>query len=267
GAAMPQGPRPVRRRRRRRRPLRGDGALAVSPARLRLARRRVEARSRGLSVRFGFIPSAREPGVAAGRGPSWRSEVGCPAATAAPELDRSAKRRGNMRGWSVFGCGVMQLGLRRDRAGGLETTRWGTLCYLPLLPLSRWRGRYAGVSIRLALLEDVALVFEPLGRLTLNAGGVFWTAWCGWCLVAVALAPALGCVIGIQGPANHFQMALVLASCCWPLLVLIAVQWHQRALVQRRKTAPAIHTWEDLAAALKSGAIRPHAYRYEEQQW
>ena len=42
-----------------------------------------------------------------------------------------------MRGWSVFGCGVMQRGLRRDRAGSLEMTRWVTLGYLPLLPLSR----------------------------------------------------------------------------------------------------------------------------------
>ncbi|HEY1378962.1 MAG TPA: hypothetical protein VGF55_19325 [Gemmataceae bacterium] len=38
-----------------------------------------------------------------------------------------------MRGWSVLGCGVMQLGLRHDRGGDLETTRWVTVCYLPLL--------------------------------------------------------------------------------------------------------------------------------------
>jgi hypothetical protein len=65
-----------------------------------------------------------------------------------------------MRGWSVFGCGVMQLGLRRDRKGGLETTRWATLCYLPLLPLSRWRVRSAGLALPQPL-EDESFVFGP----------------------------------------------------------------------------------------------------------
>jgi hypothetical protein len=164
-----------------------------------------------------------------------------------------------MRGWSVFGCGVMQLGLRRGREGGLETTRWLTLCYLPLLPLSRWRVRYAGTALPGAL-EDPAFVFEPLGRLPLDAAGVLRTAGCGWCLVALAVGPALGCAFGIQGPASNFQMALVFASCCWPLLVLIAVHGRQRAVV-RRKAPPAIRTLDDLAAALESGAIRPRVYR------
>jgi hypothetical protein len=170
-----------------------------------------------------------------------------------------------MRGWSVFGCGVMQLGLRRDHEGGLETARWVTLCYLPLLPLSRWRVRPVGMALP-GPLEDVSFVFEPLERLPLQAGGVFRTAWCGWCLAAVAVAPALGCAFGIRGRANNFQMALVFASCCWPLLVLIGVQRHQRALVQRRTTPPAIRTFDDLTAALKSGAIKPHVYRDGEQQ-
>jgi hypothetical protein len=171
-----------------------------------------------------------------------------------------------MRGWSVFGCGVMQLGLRRGPEGGLETTRWVTLCYLPLLPLSRWRVRYVGTALPTAPLEDVSFVFEPLGRLPLRAGGVLWTACCGWCLVALAVGPALGCVFGIQGPASNAQMALVYASCCWPLLVLIAVQRRQRAVVQRRQPRPAIRTFDDLTAALQSGAIRPHVYRDGEQQ-
>ncbi len=170
-----------------------------------------------------------------------------------------------MRGWSVFGCGVMQLGLRRDHEGGLETTRWGTLCYLPLLPLSRWRARPAGVTLPTAPLEDESFVLEPLERLPLRAAGVLRTAWCGWCLVALAVAPALGCVFGTRGPASGFQMALVFASCCWPLVVLIAVQRRWRAVV-RRKAPPAIRTFDDLTAALRSGAVKPHVYRDGEQQ-
>jgi hypothetical protein len=165
-----------------------------------------------------------------------------------------------MRGWSVFGCGVMQLGLRRHHEGGLETTRWVTLCYLPLLPLSRWRVRYAGMALA-GPLEDLSFAFEPLERLPLAAGGALATACSGWCLGAPALGPALACAFGIQGPANNFQMALVFASCGWPLLVLLAVQRRWRALVQRRQTPPTIRTLDDLAAALKSGAIRPHVYR------
>jgi hypothetical protein len=165
-----------------------------------------------------------------------------------------------MRGWSVFGCGVMQLGLRRDHEGRLETTRWITLCYLPLLPLSRWRVRYAGMALPQPL-EDESFVFEPQERLPVKAVGVLRTAWCGWCLVALALGPALGCALGIQGAANNFEMALVFASCCWPLLVLIAVQRRRQAFVQRRKPAPAIRTFDDLIAALKSGTVKPHVYR------
>jgi hypothetical protein len=158
----------------------------------------------------------------------------------------------------------MQLGLRRDQEDGLETTRWVTLCYLPLVPLSRWRVRYLGLPLPQPL-EDESFVFEPLGQLTLRAGGVLWTAWCGWCLVALAIGPALACAFGIQGPASNFEMALVFASCCWPLVVLLAVLRHRRALV-RPKAPPAIRTVDDLTAALKSGAIRPHVYRDGEQQ-
>jgi hypothetical protein len=169
-----------------------------------------------------------------------------------------------MRGCSVFGCGVMQLGLRRDHAGGLETTRWATLCYLPLLPLSRWRVRYAGLALPQPL-EDESFVFEPLGRLPLGAGGVLRTACYGWCLVALAVGPALACAFGIRGAANNFEMALVFASCCWPLLVLLAVQRRRRAFL-RRPAPPAIRTVDDLTAALRSGAIKPHVYRDGEQQ-
>jgi hypothetical protein len=170
-----------------------------------------------------------------------------------------------VRGWSVFGCGVMQRGLRRDHAGGLEMTRWVTLGYLPLLPLSRWRVRYTGMALP-GPLEDPSFGFEALGRLPLDATGVLWTALCGWCLVALAVGPALGCAFGIQTPATTLQMVLVFASCCWPLLVLIAAHQRQRALVQGRKVPPAVRTVDDLTAALTSGAIRPHFYRDGEQQ-
>jgi hypothetical protein len=159
----------------------------------------------------------------------------------------------------------MQLGLRRDREGGLETTRWVTLCYLPLLPLSRWRVRSAGMALPTAPLEDVSFVLEPLERLPLRAAGVLRTACCGWCLVALAVGPALACAFGIRGAANNFEIALAFASCCWPLLVLLAVQRRRRAFV-RRKAPPAIRTVDDLTAALKSGAIKPHVYRDGEQQ-
>jgi hypothetical protein len=165
----------------------------------------------------------------------------------------------------VFGCGVMQLGLRRDRAGSLEITRWVTLGYLPLLPLSRWRVRYTGMALP-GPLEDPSFVCEALGRLPLDATGVLGTALCGWCLVALAVGPALACAFGIQTPASTLQMALVFASCSWPLLVLIAVHQRRRALVRGTTAPPAVRTLDDLTAALKSGAIRPHAYRDGEQQ-
>jgi hypothetical protein len=117
------------------------------------------------------------------------------------------------------------------RAGGLETTRWVTFCDLPFLPLARWRARYAGMATPMPK-EDESFVFEPLQRLPLGAGGVFRTAGCGWCSVALAVGPVLGCLFGVQGPASPFEMALVFASWCWPLLILIAVQRRWRAIVQ-----------------------------------
>src|SRR5262245_32274467 len=135
-----------------------------------------------------------------------------------------------MRGFSVYGCGIMQLGLRRDDDGRLEMTRWVTLFYLPLLPLARWRVRYIMTPL-LSYKEDETFNFAPLERLPLEAAGALWTAWCGWSLVALAIAPALLCVFGIQGAANTFEMVLVFASCGWPLVLLILVQRRWRALV------------------------------------
>jgi hypothetical protein len=158
----------------------------------------------------------------------------------------------------------MQLGLRRDSAGRLETTRWITFCYLPLLPLARWRVAYVGTVLP-GPWEDEPFVFEPRERLPLNVGGVLWTAFCGWFLVALALGPALSCAFMIQTPASTLEMVVVFATCCWPLVLWILVQRRQRAIVQRM-TAPAIRTVDDLTAALSSGAIRPHVYRDGEQQ-
>lgn len=138
-----------------------------------------------------------------------------------------------MRGWSIFGCGVMQLGLRRDAEDRLETTRWLTLFYLPLVPLSRWRVRYLGMTF-VGPKEDPSFNFASIERLAIEPLGAATTAAWGWFLVALALGPALMCVFGIQGAANNFEMALVFASCCWPLMVLTAVFWRWRRLLQPR---------------------------------
>src|SRR5262245_2383363 len=74
---------------------------------------------------------------------------------------------GCVRGWSVYGCGLMQLGLRRDWEGRLETTRWLTLFYLPLVPLSRWRVRFIQIPLPMPK-EDETFEFEPLERLPLD---------------------------------------------------------------------------------------------------
>ena len=138
-----------------------------------------------------------------------------------------------MRGWSFCGCGLMQLGLRWDDEGNLETTRWITLLFVPILPVSRWRVRYAGTAETLGPDDDESFLFEPIERLSLDPSGVLGTALCGWCLFGVAVGPALGCVFGIHGAADKLQMVLVFASCLWPLLVVIWVQRRCQALVQR----------------------------------
>jgi hypothetical protein len=126
----------------------------------------------------------------------------------------------------------MQLGLRRDDDGLLETTRWITLFFVPVIPLSRWRVRYVGLARQVGPDNDESFVFDPIERLTLDPYGVMRTALCGWCLFAIAVGPAVGCVFGIRR-ATTTQMAFVFGACCWPLLVILWVQRRWRAFLER----------------------------------
>jgi hypothetical protein len=136
-----------------------------------------------------------------------------------------------MRGFSISGCGLMQLGVRRD-ADGLEMTRWLTLLYLPLIPLSRWRVRPAGIVFPPEHHVDESFRFHPVGRLPLDLLGVLQTAAAGWLLVAVAIGPAIGCALTFQAPVNHLEFAIVMATCAWPLAVYIWVQRRARGVVR-----------------------------------
>ncbi len=70
-----------------------------------------------------------------------------------------------MRGCSFYGTGLMQLGLRRDNEGELETTRWVTLVFVPVIPLSRWRVRYMGMASQLGPDNDESFVFRTGGAI------------------------------------------------------------------------------------------------------
>jgi hypothetical protein len=137
-----------------------------------------------------------------------------------------------MRGWSSYGCGLMQLGLRRGEEGILETTRWITLFFVPLVPLSRWRGRCLGTASQFGPDHDESFLFEPVDRLPLDPRGLVRTALSGWCLFAIAVGPAVGCILWVPQPPNNAQLALVLGSCVWPLLVTIWVKRRWRAVLQ-----------------------------------
>ena len=137
-----------------------------------------------------------------------------------------------MRGWSFYGCGVMQLGLRRDDDGALETTRWITLFFAPVVPLSRWRVRYIGIAPLVGPDNDESFAFEPLDRLPLDLIGVVRTALSGWCLFAIAVGPTVACALGIRPPATTLQLALAIGSAVWPLLVTIWVQRRWRAFLE-----------------------------------
>ena len=138
-----------------------------------------------------------------------------------------------MRGFSFYGTGLMQLGLRRDNEGELETTRWVTLVFVPVIPLSRWRVRSMGMASQLGPDNDESFVFEPVERLPLDLFAVIRTALSGWCLFAIAVGPGMACVFGIRPPATRFEMALILGSCVWPLLVTIWVQRRWRAFLEQ----------------------------------
>lgn len=139
-----------------------------------------------------------------------------------------------MQGWSARGCGVMCLGLKRDFDGRLETTRWVTLLFMPVMPLSRWRVRCLGEAHPYGPEFDPSLLFDPVERLPIDVFGACWTALCGWSLGIVALAPACVCIDGVQGrAATPFELVLIFASCAWPLAVLFWVWRRWKAVVQQ----------------------------------
>jgi hypothetical protein len=127
----------------------------------------------------------------------------------------------------------MLLGLRRDEVGRLETTRWLTLFYIPVLPLGRWRVEYLGTTGG-EQQDDETLLFARVERLPLDLEGMSRTVLAGWALGVIAIGPAIAGVLLIQGAANNWQMAGVFASCIWPLVVLLWVQRRQRRFVRRR---------------------------------
>jgi len=136
-----------------------------------------------------------------------------------------------VRGRSYYGCGIMHLAFRREANGALETTRWLTLCYLPLVPLSRWRVRFVGLVAPLPR-EDEALLFEPLERLCLSAGAALATAAGGWCLAALALGPLAACLVECAGAARLAQMAVFFPACLWPVVLVEWVQRRRRAVIR-----------------------------------
>lgn len=136
-----------------------------------------------------------------------------------------------MRGFSIYGCGLMQLGLRRD-ADGLEMTRWVTVLYLPLIPLSRWRVRPGGIVFPPEHHVDESFRFHPVERLPLDILRVLQTATAGWLLVAVAISPMIACALTFQAPVNRMEFAIVMATCAWPLVVYIWVLRRAREIVR-----------------------------------
>jgi hypothetical protein len=138
-----------------------------------------------------------------------------------------------MRGFSVYGCGLMQLGLRRA-GDGLEVTRWLTVLYLPLVPLSRWRVLPGGEVFPLEYHVDESLRFHPLERLPLDGMGVLRTVVAGWLTVAVAVGPAVGCTLTFPAPVSRLEFAILLATCAWPLAVYLWVQRRAKAVVREQ---------------------------------
>ena len=148
-------------------------------------------------------------------------------------MSLGAKKIKPMQGYSAYGCGLMQLGLRWDDEDTLETTRWLTLFFMPIIPLSRWRVRYAGRAQQLGPDCDETFRFDRLGPLPLDPLGVLTTALCGWALGGVAVTPSIACITTIHGGANSFQLVATFAAACWPLAVVLWVRRRWGRIVKR----------------------------------
>lgn len=144
-------------------------------------------------------------------------------------MSRLPKR---LRGYSLYGCGVMLLGLRRDETGALETTRWATLFYVPVLPLSRWQVEYVGLEGG-EYQDDETLVFWGLERLSLDLEGVSRTLLAGWFLGAVAVGPAVAAAFLVKPPVPVWLFVGVIATAVWPLAVILWVQRRWRKIARR----------------------------------
>ena len=143
-------------------------------------------------------------------------------------MSRLPKR---LRGYSLYGCGVMLLGLRRDETGVLQTTRWLTFLYMPVLPFSRWRVEYVGREGG-EYQDDETLVFWGLERLSLDLEGVSRTLLAGWFLGAVAVGPAVAAAVLVKPPVPAWLFAGVITTAVWPLAVILWVQRRWRKVAR-----------------------------------
>jgi len=140
--------------------------------------------------------------------------------------------RDRLRGYSVLGCGSMLLGLRRDEEGRLETTRWLTLFYVPILPLSRWQVEYSGMTGG-EYQDDETPSFFPLARLSLDLEGTARTLLGGWLLGAAAVGPAVVAASLVKPPVPAWLMIGVLATAAWPVALLLWIMHRRRAFLLR----------------------------------
>lgn len=145
--------------------------------------------------------------------------------------------RDRIRGYSVLGCGSMLLGLCRDEEGRLETTRWLTLFYLPVLPLWRWRVEYCGMAGG-EYQDDETPLFTPLSRLPLDLEGTSRTLLAGWLLGAVAVGPAVTAALLVNPPVPTWLMVCVLATAFWPVALRFWIMHRQRAFLHRPPNGP-----------------------------
>jgi hypothetical protein len=141
-----------------------------------------------------------------------------------------------MMGWFSFcGTGFTLHGIRPAPGGRVAFTVWLSVCWLPLIPVSSWTGRYAGEVlagypfVEEAYLADRTRIPHEWGRLARTfAGGIV--------ILVVAFAPAAAMLILVEGrAASPLEAALLLITAAWPALVVLGAE----SLKRRRMRAAA----------------------------
>jgi len=135
-------------------------------------------------------------------------------------------QRPRLPAWSLYGTGISLLGYERQKDDTYLVTRWITVLFFPLMPLSSWiirplESRFLNVGAAMGESHTFTIV----RRAPLTAVTILRTYAYALTLAVVALLPAAGLfgagiIQTLKKTHNTICVLLFLVAVVWPVVVL-----------------------------------------------